>query len=261
MFTIFIFLVYFSNIYLLVYLSNDIINLSISNTIVILGSIIVGLLLTAIIMWCILQLFYLVLPKKKIQKSLFMHQILKQIVSVPLHLMLIRVKVIGKEHLPKDIGFTIYSNHVSWYDPILISYGLYKYKVMALGKEGAFNLPVVGKYAPLFGSVMIHRSDPRQSAQAIKTVIERVKDGFPMLIFPEGTRNKEKELLEFKAGAFKVALKSKKPLVPVTLIEHKRKLLKRITIHIHKPIMPSAFENQSSFELASEVKSIINSIR
>lgn len=261
MFTLFIIFLLVVNIHLVIYLLENVFVLPIHVGIIYGSSIIIGLILTVFIVWVLLQLFYLLLPKEKIQHSLFMHQILKQITSVPLHLMLIRVKVVGKEHLPKDTGFSIYSNHVSWYDPILISYGLYNYKVMALGKEGAFQLPVVGKYAPLFGSVMIHRDDPRQSARAIKTVIERVNDGFPMIIFPEGTRNKEKELLEFKAGAFKVALKSKKPLVPITLVEHKRKIWKKIVVHIHKPIAPDEFKDMNSHELAIQVKSIVDSKR
>lgn len=256
MFTLFLLCLYFcfTGLLILVFQYYEIIS---SDSIVVFCSLFGGLLLTAFVAYVILQTFYLFLQKNKIQSSLFMHKLLKQIVSVPLHFLLLRIKVVGKENLPKDTGFTMYSNHVSWYDPIVISYGLYQYKVVALGKEGAFALPVVGKFAPLFGSVMIHRDDPRQSAQAIKTVIQRVNDGFPMLIFPEGTRNKNHELLEFKAGAFKVALKTRKPLVPITLIEQKRKLFKGITIHIHQAIYPDEFLEFNSHQLAEHVREIV----
>ena len=73
---------------------------------------------------------------------------------------------------------------------------------------------------------MIHRDDPRQSAKAIKNVIKHVKEGISMIIFPEGTRSPNpKELLDFKAGAFKVALRTGKDIVPITLEKTKRQAL------------------------------------
>lgn len=260
MFTIFILLLNLVLTSLSIYLLDYRIDNTIDNVFMIILSIIIGLLVTAILVWTLIQLFYLSLPKNKIQKSMFTHRILKQIVSVPIHIARMRVKVVGKEHLPKDTGFTIYSNHHSWMDPIIISYGLYDYPVCALGKEGAFNLPVVGKFAPKFGSVMIHRSDPRQSAKAIKSVIENVKNGASMVIFPEGTRSPNpKTLLDFKAGAFKVALRSEKPIVPITLIKKKYRILTRLTIQIHKPLLFEDFKSLKTQELSKQVKSIIES--
>jgi len=172
-----------------------------------------------------------------------------------------RIKVVGVEHLPKNTGFTIYSNHNSWMDPIIIAYGLYKYPVAALGKEGAFNLPVVGKYAPKFGCVLIHRKDPRQSAEAIKKVIKHVEDGLVMIIFPEGTRNSNTQsLLDFKAGAFKVALRTGKPLVPITLLKHKKKkFINNVTIQIHEPLPFDDYKLLKTNEIAETVKQIVYS--
>ena len=246
----------YTSVYLYYYRIDGMIN----NAYIIILSIVVSLLITAFIAWLLIELLYLLLPSDKIQKSLFTHRLLKQIVSVPLHLKRLRIKVIGKEYLPKDTGFTIYSNHNSWDDPIIIAYGLYNYIIAALGKEGAFNLPVVGKLAPKFGSVMIHRNDPRQSAKAIKQVIKHVNEGLGMIIFPEGTRSKDlHSLLDFKAGAFKVALRSGKPLVPITLIKDtKKKLFHTVIIKIHKPLLFEDFKDLKSNVIAAQVKEIIN---
>ncbi len=233
----------------------------VNDVLIVFSSILLGLLLTMLLVWILLELFYLLLPKDKIQKSLFTHRLLKQIVSVPIHLSLMRIKVTGIEHLPKNTGFTIYSNHHSWMDPIIIAYALYNYPVGALGKEGAFNLPVVGKYAPKFGSVMIHRKDSRQSAKAIKKVIKHVEDGLAMVIFPEGTRTPNPHtLLDFKAGAFKVALRTGKPLVPITLIKHKKKkFINKVTIQIHNPLPFDDFKLLRTNEISDAVKQIIDS--
>jgi len=262
MFTIFIGFLYLIITGFCIYYFNYQVDMLVNDVVIVFGSILLGLLLTALIVWILLELFYLLLPKDKIQKSMFTQKLLKQIVSVPIHLSLMRVKVIGIEHLPQNTGFTLYSNHNSWFDPIIIAYGLYNYPVAALGKEGAFNLPVVGKYAPKFGSVLIHRKDPRQSAMAIKKVIKHVKDGFAMVIFPEGTRSPNPHtLLDFKAGAFKVALRTGKPLVPITLIKHKKKkFINRVTVQIHKPIPFDDFKLLKTNEIAEAVSHVIDSV-
>jgi len=261
MFTIFIGFLYLIITGFGIYYFDYRVDMHVNNIFIVFGSLLLGLLLTALIVWILLELLYLLLPKDKIQKSLFTHKLLKQIISVPIHLSLTRVKVIGIELLPKNTGFTLYSNHISWFDPIIIAYGLYNYPVGALGKEGAFNLPVIGKYAPKFGSVMIHRKDPRQSVKAIKKVIKHVKDGLAMIIFPEGTRNPDPHtLLDFKAGSFKAALRTGKPLVPITLIKHKKlKFINKVTVQIHKPLPFDDFKLLKTNEIAAIVKQIIDS--
>ena len=57
----------------------------------------------------------------------------------------------------------------------------------------------------------------KQSAQTIIDGIKQLKAGINMVIFPEGTRSKGAPVGEFKAGSFKLATKSKAPIVPVTI--------------------------------------------
>jgi 1-acyl-sn-glycerol-3-phosphate acyltransferase len=248
------------SIYLFDYRVDGIIN----NVFIIIPSLLVGALITALLLGLFLELYYMYLPKNKLQKSMFAHKIVKQVASVPLHFSRMKIKVVGKEHLPKDPGFTIYTNHSTWIDPTIIMNGLYNYPVAALGKEWAFKIFVIGKFAPLFGFVMIKRSDPRQSAQAIKQVVSNVKDGFSMVIFPEGTRSPNVDsLLDFKDGAFKVALRSERPIVPITIVKPtnyksiKWPFKKRVTLVIHKPLLFEDFKDLKTFELSKIVKEII----
>ena len=91
-----------------------------------------------------------------------------------------------------------------------------------LAKDVVGRLFAVGKWTPELGCVMFDRSDDRKGAEAIIKVIRNVKSGSAMVVFPEGTRSKEiGTLLEFKQGSFKVALKSKSPLVPMTIVKPK----------------------------------------
>jgi len=237
----------------------------INDVLVIVLSIFIGIILTVILIALFLDLFYFLLPKEKLQKSMFTHKIVKQVVSIPIHFSRMRIKVIGVENLPKDPGFTIYTNHSSWIDPTIIMYGLYNYPVAALGKEWAFKIFSIGRFAPKFGFVMIQRNDPRQSAQAIKQVITNVKNGFSMVIFPEGTRSpKVDSLLDFKNGAFKVALRSERPIVPITIVKPKNyneikwPFIKRVTVVVHTPIPFEEFKSMRTFELSEVVKKIID---
>lgn len=220
-------------------------------------------ILTALITWAFIEITYLMLPKDNSHKSMFTHKLIKQITSVPLHFFRMRLKVTGLESLPKDMGFTIYSNHSSWIDPTLIMNSLYNYPVIGLGKESAFKIPIIGKFAPKLGFVMIIREDPRQSARAIKIVVSRVKEGYSMIIFPEGTRNSNHDtVLDFKAGAFKVALRSELPIVPLTLvkpIKKKWRLFTKIKIVVHEPIEYNDFKNMATIDIAKKVQKIIES--
>lgn len=236
----------------------------INDVFVIILSLLVGLIVTILLLGLFLEVFYLSLSKEKLQKSMFTHKLAKQVVSIPIHFSRMRIKVVGKEHLPKDPGFTIYTNHSSWIDPTIVMYGLYDNPVAALGKEWAFKIFVIGKFAPRFGFVMINRKDPRQSLEAIKQIITNVKNGFSMVIFPEGTRSPNVDsLLDFKPGAFKVALRSGRPIVPITIVKPKNynnikwPFIKRVTLVIHKPLHYDEFKTMKSFELSQVVKEII----
>lgn len=236
----------------------------INNIFVIILSILGGVIITLLLVVLFLEAFYFILPKNKVQKSMFTHKILKQILGVPIHYSRMKLKIVGKENLPKDSGFSIYANHSSWIDTPIIVYGLYDNPVGAIGKDGAFQIPLVGKLALKFGGVMLFRNNPRQSAKAIKQVIANVKNGFSMLIFPEGTRSPHvNSLLEFKPGAFKVALRSGKPLVPITIVKPinykkiKWPFVKRVTLLIHEPLLFDDFKTMKSLELSKKVQKII----
>jgi len=86
-----------------------------------------------------------------------------------------------------------------------------------------------------------------------------------MVVFPEGTRSKEiGQLLPFKPGSFKIALKSRVPLVPITIVKplNFKKIKwprpKRMTLVIHPPIPYEELKTKTSNELADYVRDIIS---
>ena len=65
--------------------------------------------------------------------------------------------------------------------------------------------------------VFMDRDNPRESIRAIKDGTELLKEGYSLVLFPEGTRSKDGNLGEFKAGGLRLATKSKVDILPITI--------------------------------------------
>jgi 1-acyl-sn-glycerol-3-phosphate acyltransferase len=126
-----------------------------------------------------------------------------------------KIRVSGEENLPKGPVLFI-SNHQSNFDiPIFMSF-INKPKAFIAKIETA-KIPLVASWMRLMRCVFMDRKDIRQSVEAINKGAEYLKEGYSMVIFPEGTRSKTGEVGEFKAGSFKLAVKSGVSIVPVAI--------------------------------------------
>lgn len=176
------------------------------------------------------------------------------------------VEVIGEENIPKDGAVVFVANHQSNFDiPLLLGY--IKKEKGFVSKAEAKRLPVVGSWMKFLNCVFMERTDPRAALKSIKEGIEVVKNGDSLVIFPEGTRSSDGKLNEFKAGSFKLALKSGAPVIPIIIngsIDIMRKGSNKITpakvqIIVSEPIDPSKYKSTESYLLREEVYDIINS--
>lgn len=175
-----------------------------------------------------------------------------------------KVNVYGIENLPKEGSMLFVSNHQSNFDILL----LLSYIPVSKGfvaKVELEHFPFVSQWMKRIHCLFMDRNDIKQSAQIIIDGIKQLKSGINMVIFPEGTRSKTGELGEFKAGSFKLALKSKKPLIPIT-IDGTRNVMEAnnykiksetINLYIHEPIDTTILTKEEINELPDKVKSII----
>ena len=105
-------------------------------------------------------------------------------------------------------------NHRSFADPIIL---LKHLDAFVIAKAEVASYPVINKGAELTGIVYVKREN-KDSRQATRDMmIDILKSGHNVLIYPEGTVGKEKETLEFKKGAFIACAKEGFPVVPVAL--------------------------------------------
>lgn len=127
-----------------------------------------------------------------------------------------KVNVHGLENLPKDRTVLLIGNHQGNFDiPIYIS--SIPVLIGFVAKVELSKLPIVSTWMNLMKCVFMDRSSIRKSGEAIIHGIKNLKAGYNMVIFPEGTRSRGDKPAEFKAGSFKLATKSKAPIVPVTM--------------------------------------------
>eukprot|EP00536_Pseudo-nitzschia_multiseries_P017253 jgi/Psemu1/224249/e_gw1.1451.25.1 len=111
------------------------------------------------------------------------------------------------------------ANHCSWMDiPFLgATMGWRNYKIVSKKELGI--VPILGTALRSGGHIMVDRDDRRSAIKTLKQGIEYLKnDGFTLATFPEGTRSRSGRMMDFKAGAFKMAHKAGAPVFPISIV-------------------------------------------
>jgi len=169
------------------------------------------------------------------------------------------VTIRGKENIP-NVPCCYIGNHTSILDiPILIdSVG----KCMGfVAKKEMVKAPVLGYWMSKYNCVPLDRENAREAIKVIRKGSENIKKGYSMAIFPEGTRSKNGELMEFKKGSLKLATMAKAPIVPVTIdgayrafeIDRKFKPID-ITITFSEPIYTENLSREEEKSLMEKVR-------
>ena len=130
----------------------------------------------------------------------------------------VTLTVEGLENIPKNTPCVFVGNHRSYYDIPLLLASLDKPHGI-LAKEELEKIPLLNRWMKLLGCVFVQRDDLRASVRALNDATAIVESGRSFVIFPEGTRYKGEEggVGEFKSGAFRIAVKTGAPVVPVAM--------------------------------------------
>jgi 1-acyl-sn-glycerol-3-phosphate acyltransferase len=137
-------------------------------------------------------------------------------VALALRLAGIRYRVHGRERIPKGRAVVFCSNHESNVDPPVLFQALHK-RLHVLFKAELTKLPVLGVVMVAGGFVPVERERREASMASIDRAADSIRSGNSFLIFPEGTRSRNAELLPFKKGGFIMAIKAQAPIVPVAV--------------------------------------------
>jgi 1-acyl-sn-glycerol-3-phosphate acyltransferase len=107
--------------------------------------------------------------------------------------------------------------HASALDiPILYVHLPFQFRIVF--KSELLSYPFVGWHLKRSGQVCINQQNPAGSIGAIKSALRSLKSGMPLVIFPEGGRSPNGEILPFLPGAFFLAIKAQADIVPIALV-------------------------------------------
>ena len=171
-------------------------------------------------------------------------------------------EVIGLENIDPKKAYVMTLNHNSMADIITI-YNLplvFKW----VSKKEVYRIPIVGRLLYAHGDIVINRASAKEAMQLVH---ERGKEwlakGASVAIFPEGTRSKDGEIHNFKAGAFLLAKDAGAPILPIVLNNTNKMVRKgwmmnwrnHITIKILPPISAEEVAERSVKEVMADVHS------
>ena len=177
----------------------------------------------------------------------------------------VKVRMEGMEHLKGEGPYIFMSNHQGSYD-IFALLGHLPFQFKWLAKKELFSIPFFGWTMAAAGYISIDREGTRETVKAMNEAAQKIKDGMSVVIFPEGSRSPDGLLQPFKKGGFTLAVKSKVPIVPISItgsrdIMPKDKLTAtsgEIRIRMGKPIETQNYSLKDRRSLMEKVSETIS---
>lgn len=180
----------------------------------------------------------------------------------------VRLEIRGIEKLSGSQITIVASNHESFVDIPVILYSVPFY-LFFLCKKELKKIPVVGWYIKEAGMIFIDRQDREKAYDSIQQAGQFIRDGKPVITFPEGHRTKDGKLGLFKRGTFYLALEAGVPVTPMA-ITGARKVWPsgslslrpgKITLSIGTPVSPKDYSIETVDEFADAVRSQVEALQ
>lgn len=227
---------------------------------------VIGFFLALVILhlaWFILSFAFVSFKSSQDKGAKYYRFVLKS--SLPLIVSLARVKInlsgISPEDIPIDRKMLFVCNHQHDFDPAIIWSVFPNNNIGFIGKKEIYKkMPLIGKIMHKLYGLPIDRENNREAAKTIIGAIKLLKeDKASIAIFPEGYTSKNCELLPFRNGAFKIALKAKVPIV-VCALNGTREIPKRmiwrgasVDFCIIDVLYPEQLEGMNTSEIGDKI--------
>lgn len=118
----------------------------------------------------------------------------------------------GLRRVPRTGGLLLFSNHQSFYDPMLAAQALSR-GVHFMARDTLFKVPLLGWLITGLNAFAVRRASA--DVAAMKEAVRRLQAGHPLVVFPEGTRTRDGSLGRFHFGSVLLAQRANVPIVPV----------------------------------------------
>lgn len=160
-----------------------------------------------------------------------------------------RIKVVGKENIPKKGQVIICGNHKSFLDPPLIEVTCGRY-TRFLAKEELTKNKFLAFLGYIFDAILVKRDS--KEVTALKQSLQTLKNGDCLALFPEGTRNGLAKGEKVKDGAAFFAVRSGAPVVPCGIKGGKKGDWK-VTITYGKPLDFSQYKGSKDKDVLDNI--------
>ena len=169
----------------------------------------------------------------------------------------------GRERIGPRGTYVMVANHLSLLD-ILVLFRLFRH-FKWVSKIENFRIPFIGWNMSLNRYIKLRRGDRRSVLSMMRACEETLAAGNSIMMFPEGTRSPSGRLRGFKPGAFELALRTRRPLLPIAIRGTANALPKRgfvlqgrheIRITVLDPIPYERFHHLAPEKLAREVRDL-----
>ncbi|MDD3594230.1 MAG: lysophospholipid acyltransferase family protein [Candidatus Gastranaerophilales bacterium] len=179
-----------------------------------------------------------------------------------------RLRISGREHIPKGESFIVAATHSSYYDPPLVSVAVVK-PIAYMAKKELFEVPILREIVIFLGAFAVNRESLEiATIRTAKAVIQTKH--WIMAMFPQGNRDIPGKITKINGGFAYLSKTTKAKILPVSIVGSEEynfiPFLKKITIRIGKPLPActdmnqtmwdwcQAIENLGSYEFTQEAK-------
>jgi 1-acyl-sn-glycerol-3-phosphate acyltransferase len=173
----------------------------------------------------------------------------------------IRFKVAGRENVPQGRAAVYCANHQSNVDPPVLYRAVHP-RLHVLYKQEIDRIPLLARAFRMAGFIPIDRHNKESALRSIEAGASSLRSGHSFLIFPEGTRSKTDQLLPFKKGGFRMAIKAGAPIVPVAISGGRAAMVRgsfiirpvTLTIRVGRPVETRAVDVEARDVLIERVR-------
>jgi len=129
----------------------------------------------------------------------------------------VQVHIDGLELIDPAQPAVYAANHLSALDiPVLYAHLPVQFRILA--KRELFSYPFLGWHLKRSGQIPIDQGDARASLRSLNHASTSLRNGMPLVIFPEGGRSASGQMRDFMGGAFYMAIKAQAPVLPIVLV-------------------------------------------
>ena len=170
-------------------------------------------------------------------------------------------KVLNRHRIEWGKPYVLVANHTSLAD-IVLCFGLFR-QFKWVSKKKNFSLPILGLNMRLCQYVPLVRGDRASIQEMLVECRSWLTRGISIMMFPEGTRSRDGNLLPFKPGAFALARQMNVPVVPIAIegghalvAKHSGTVSRkaRLRVHVLEPVEPAGFDDDDRFANAVQAR-------